>query len=160
VIELEVRLTPRDMRLVRLGAGGRRWRSLATMVPFLVLVAITSHSLAVLIVSTAIGVVAYIALTRLLVRRAFRSNPLLRGTQHWTIGEEGLACESTRDDGERAGEARYEWRAIDRVVDARDAVLLFTSARVCMVLPKRCFASDAEIQQLRALVAARGLLRS
>jgi YcxB-like protein len=46
------------------------------------------------------------------------------------------------------------------VIDARDAFLLFTSARACMVLPKRCFASDAEIAQLRALVEARGLLRA
>ena len=160
MIELEVRLTPRDMRLVRFGASGRRWQSWATIVPFLVLVAVTSHSLPVLIVSTAIGVVTFIGIGRLLVRRGFRSNPLLRDTQRWTIDEAGLGCESTRDDGERAGEARYEWRAIDRVVDARDAFLLFTSARACMVLPKRCFASEAEIDRLRALVVARGLLRS
>jgi YcxB-like protein len=158
VIELDVQLTLRDVHLMRWGVGSRRWRPWAIGLVALALVNATDRHLWEVPALVAVVIAAILVANRLVVRRAFRSSSLLRDPQHWTIDESGLRCETTRDDGEVMGETRYEWHALDRVVDARDAFLLFISARACMVIPKRCFSSTADIDQLRALAAGRGLL--
>ncbi len=160
MIQISVQLTPRDLRPMRWGVASRRRGRWVAALAVLVFVTVTSRQLWEVPAFVAFVLAAIVGVNQLVVRRAFRSNAQLRGTQHWTIDESGLRYETTRDDGEHVGEGRYEWRAVDRVVDARDAFLLFVSARACMILPKRCFASDAEMERLRALVAAHGPARS
>jgi hypothetical protein len=160
VIELTVRLTPRDVSRMRWNVTSRRWQPWLLGLTVVVLVSATVRDQWQVPALVALVVAAVLVSNRVVVRRAFRTNALLRGTQHWTIGDDGLRYETRLDSDERVAEGQIQWRALDRVIDARDEFLLFTSARGCMVLPKRCFAAEADIEQLRVLVEACGLLRA
>ncbi len=160
-IEVDVRLTPADATALRWkmlwqrpAAVARTLGTLLVGMTLLTLVALDgeiSWVTPVIYAAALAGVLLWQAFV--VPRRAFRSTPALQGTQHWAIDDAELRRTTTGPDGRALGDIRLSWEALHRVAETRDAFLLLQSRTMAMPIPKRCFASAADLERFRALVA-------
>jgi hypothetical protein len=79
--------------------------------------------------------------------RTLRTSPAAGGDRTFTIDENGILIEGGLSNGS------LTWPAIVRVVETRDLVLLFLSSRMAHVIPKDAFATPADLERFRELVA-------
>jgi hypothetical protein len=93
-------------------------------------------------------------------RRQLRPGRTAAAPHRWTVSDGGVRYVTFAEDGSELSEGSARWEALHRVAETRDAFLLFRAPRVCNPIPKRCFASAADIERFRALAADHGWLRS
>ncbi len=84
-------------------------------------------------------------ITRWSIKRAMKQNHRLRGQITREVTAQGLEC---RDDGTSA---KFEWRAIERVVETEEFFLFFYTAKCAYFIPRR-MVPDVDLAPLRALV--------
>lgn len=96
---------------------------------------------------TGISLLAWPALCYLISSAwRWRSEPLLRGTQHYGIGEDGVWCKTA------ISEATLSWPFYKRLVEYDDFYLLFAGRRGGSPILKRAFASSADEARFRDIV--------
>jgi YcxB-like protein len=161
MIEIEGRLTPADLTAA-IWARASRWPALWALLLVTVGVAVAASAdgapwyYAVGLVGSMVGVLLWSLLAGPL--RRLRSGPFARSTSRWTVSDTELRSENVAEDGGRLSEGAIPWSALRRVAETRTAFLLFGSGRGAMPLPKRWFASDADVAAFRALADGHGLI--
>lgn len=79
-------------------------------------------------------------------RNFVRRNPNALLPVNQTVGPNGVTGESS------LGHATANWDAYQRVVETRDAFLLFSLSNFAVIAPKRCFRGPEDIQKYRQIV--------
>jgi hypothetical protein len=87
--------------------------------------------------------------TSLSFRKVYRRNLRMFGSRTITITDDGLSSDSPM------GHAETTWNMYEKFRETKSLFLLYQSADLIGILPKRVFATPADIQQFRALLAAK-----
>jgi hypothetical protein len=161
MIEIDARLTPADVSAAARFVLVRRvplWVLVISVVGFAALaLAGGAPWYDALVVVGPLGAVllwaAYVS-----PRRMLRSGRTTAAQHRWTIGDSEVRYVTFADDGGQLSEGSARWEALHHVTETHGAFLLFRTPRVCNPIPKRCFASDADVERFRALAADHGLL--
>lgn len=84
------------------------------------------------------------------LRRQFQkqidSSPALQKPQRIEINDSGVTGSTELSKGET------RWEAVIEAIETGDHFYLFTAKKMAMILPKRAFANNSEIDQMRELV--------
>jgi YcxB-like protein len=162
MIEIDVRLTPADVTAVRWFLLVRRWGMwvfLLSMVG-LAVAAIADGApsyYAALLIGPPVGMPLWHVFVA--PRRTRRFGHPAAAAHRWTVSDNEVRYVTFDEDGSQLSEGRARWDALQRVSETRDAFLLFRTPQVCNPIPRRCFASDADVDRFRELAADHGLLR-
>jgi len=89
------------------------------------------------------------AVVLLLPRFTIAGNAKLRDEYRLTFADDGIVFKTTSID------SRIEWNLYTHAIEVRDFYLLYYGRRAFTVIPKRAFASAADMQAFDALLAAR-----
>ncbi len=160
MIEIEGRLTPADMTAA---SWARLSRRPALWVLLLVTVGIAAAALAdgapwydgVGLVGVVLGTLWWSLVVP--PRQLLRSGPAMGATNRWTFGDTEVRFETVAEDGERLVEGTMPWSALHRVGETRRAFLVFSAPRRCTPIPKRWFASEADVERFRTVVEQHSL---
>jgi len=160
MIEIEGRLTSADLTAA-IWARLSRWP-----VPWALLLATVGIAVAALAdgapwyyAASLVGSVSGALLWGLVAGplRRLRSGPAAGATSRWTVNDDEMRCVTVAEDGGRLVEGALPWSVLRRVAETRTAFLLVGSGRGVTPLPKRWFASDADVAGFRTLIEAHGL---
>ena len=77
----------------------------------------------------------------------WRRVPAMHAPLHVELSDEGLVVVTA------LASSRTSWSVFDRMIDVRDALVLVQQRRAVTVLPKSAFASDAQFEEGRSLIA-------
>jgi hypothetical protein len=77
--------------------------------------------------------------------RQFKTSPSIGEIRHWVLSEKGVETSSASSSG------KYSWSVLHRIVESPESFLLFSSAVIFIVFPKRILGSEERIESLRAL---------
>ena len=80
------------------------------------------------------------------VRLMMRYAPTIRDVRRYTFSERGVRFDS------ELMSCDCRWGAFFTILESRKSFLLYQSPQSGMIVPKRCFASPQEIDQLRSLI--------
>ena len=80
------------------------------------------------------------------ISRQFKSSPALQQTQHICFDEDGIKGQSSLGSGEA------KWKAVIEAVESKEDFFFYTSKKFAQFVPKRCFSSEEQQNQLRDLV--------
>jgi hypothetical protein len=80
------------------------------------------------------------------ISRQFKSSPALQQTQHICFDEDGIKGQSSLASGET------KWEAVIEAVESKEDFFFYTSKKIAMFIPKRCFSSEEQQNQLRDLI--------
>jgi hypothetical protein len=83
------------------------------------------------------------------VRRLFRQIRVRDGAHSWRWNCDGVALSTPN------GEVRYAWRELHRIVEGRNAFLLFFNDRQYLALPREALDADGEKSFVAAMHAGR-----
>lgn len=83
----------------------------------------------------------------LVSRAVIRTSGGRNYTNSYVFSEEGVVVR--RDHYE----AHYDWAAIRRAKQTAHLLVLYTDSSLAIILPKRCFASPQQLNELRAILA-------
>ena len=75
-----------------------------------------------------------------------RYGPTLREVRRYVVSDNGVHFES------ELMVCRCHWGAFSRILESRRSFLLYQTPLSAMIIPKRCFSSPQEIDQLRVLL--------
>lgn len=84
----------------------------------------------------------------ILPRALVAADPKLRGEYQLTFSDRGVRFQTTSID------SNIDWSLYQRAVEARDFYLLYWTRRQFTVVPKRAFATSADMLAFNALLAA------
>ena len=87
-------------------------------------------------------------LARSTISRVYASNEGLRAVHRMTFSRDGVAGQS------EAGSGRNDWSRYWRAADSKEAVYLYTASNMALILPKRCFESEEQMERFREIVRA------
>jgi hypothetical protein len=80
-----------------------------------------------------------------IARRQFRTSPSVGEIRHWVLSESGVETSTVSSSG------RFTWSILHKIVESPESFLLFSSAAIFMVFPKRILGSEENIESLRTL---------
>ena len=75
-----------------------------------------------------------------------RNGPTLREPRRYAMSADGVQSDS------ELMTCRCQWGAFSRILESRRSFLLYQTPLSAMIIPKRCFSSAPEIDQLRLLL--------
>lgn len=101
-----------------------------------------------------IGLSAFLLLLQLVIpslvfRRVYRRNSRMFGERKVTISETGIVSDT------QLGRAETTWNNYERFRETSNLFLLYQSADLIGILPKRVFASQEELDRIRTLLGSR-----
>jgi hypothetical protein len=88
------------------------------------------------------------ALRRQVVHKAYASNKLLQGRHHHVFAAEGVKSKVPSASSENS------WDIYWRAVEAKSAFYLYAATNLAVILPKRCFTSEEQMQRFREIARA------
>jgi hypothetical protein len=103
----------------------------------------------VLILLSPLQVVVFTIVSSLTIRWTFRRNSRMFGPRTVTIDETGISSDHA------LGHNEAKWSSYQDFKETKNLFLLYHSADLIGILPKRAFASQAELEQFRALVTSK-----
>jgi YcxB-like protein len=89
------------------------------------------------------------AVTSLSFRRVYRRNSRMFGSRTITISDAGFISDSPM------GRIETTWNLYEKFRETNNLFLLYQSADLIGILPKRVFATPADLQQFRSLLTAK-----
>ena len=92
-------------------------------------------------------------LQRHLFRRAYRSQPSLRGSHRYRFSADGFAAQS------EVGQGEIRWDAMTRWREGPTLFLLYQADNLFHVLPKRWFGNGGAVEEFRTLLGGLSLKR-
>jgi YcxB-like protein len=84
-------------------------------------------------------------------RKRFRTDPRLQQLISYTFSPSEIVIRAS------VGDSRLNWTAFAEVLETRKYFLLYPQSALAHVLPKRCFASQAEVEAFRQLLRSAAL---
>ncbi len=84
----------------------------------------------------------------LVFRRVYRRNIRMFGTRTVTISDTGIVADH------QLGHVESTWNMYEKFRETQKLFLLYQGADLIGIVPKRAFASPADIQQFRALITS------
>lgn len=93
--------------------------------------------------------VMVVGVTALSFRRVYRRNSRMFGQRATTITDAGFISDSPM------GHAETTWSMYEKFRETKNLFLLYQSADLIGILPKRVFATPADLQQFRSLLTAK-----
>jgi hypothetical protein len=82
----------------------------------------------------------------IVIRRQVHKNPKILDPSEYLFSDRGVEIVGC------FGRSEVIWTAFDRIRETREFFLLYVLSRSAYVLPKRCFASKAEIAELKEML--------
>ena len=89
------------------------------------------------------------AVTSLVFRRTYRRNSRMFGPRTVVISETGIVSDH------QLGHSETAWNHYEKFRETRHLFLLYQSADLIGILPKRVFANPADFEQFRALLISK-----
>jgi hypothetical protein len=80
-----------------------------------------------------------------IAQRQFRTSPAVGEIRHWVLSESGVETSSASSSG------KFTWALLHKIVESPESFLLFSSAAIFIVFPKRILGSEERIESLRTL---------
>jgi hypothetical protein len=81
-----------------------------------------------------------------IARRQFRTSPNAGEIRHWVLSESGVETSSASSSG------KVTWSVLLQIVESPESFLLFYSAAIFIVFPKRILRNQERIESLRTLI--------
>ncbi len=101
-----------------------------------------------------IGLATFVAVllflvTNVSIRSIYRRNSRMFGPRTVTISDAGFVSDHP------LGHSETSWNTFDKFRETKDLFLLYQSADLISILPKRVFASPADLDQFRTLLVSK-----
>jgi hypothetical protein len=103
----------------------------------------------ILLCASVLFLLMIIGITSLSFRRGYRRNPRLFGARTTTITDAGVVSDHP------LGHVETTWNMYAKFRETKNLFLLYQSADLIGILPKRVFASPDELQEFRLLLTAK-----
>src|SRR5580765_2519454 len=108
------------------------------------------HGLALFVIAVSIFLLLMqFVVPSLVIRRSYRRNSRMFGMRTVTISDTGIVADHP------LGHSESAWNMYEKFRETQKLILLYQSADLIGILPKRVFASPADLQQVRALIASK-----
>ena len=108
------------------------------------------HSVGIILIAGSIFLLLLqLIIPPLVFARVYRRNSRLFGMRTVTVSDHGIVSDN------QLGHTESAWNMYEKFRETRNLFLLYQSADIIGIVPKRAFASPAELEQFRSLIASR-----
>jgi YcxB-like protein len=116
----------------------------------LVIFVYTGHWLGIFLIAASVFLLLLqLVIPPLVFARVYRRNSRMFGMRTVTIGDSGIVSDH------QLGHTESAWNMYEKFRETQNLFLLYQSADIIGIVPKRVFASPADLEQFRALLASK-----